>query len=958
MPQPSPTPYEEFTAHFQASLDASREARLDLLTRDGRLRDDGETTASMKLREAERFLHSLLPYISPHQREEYDDKGDRFCFTYQPTSVRYSVRDGGTHFDTLGPLHMVASKPSGESDVMRVEEIVDHRRYANFSHSQVLQPSRVQQQAQNTWRYGGLPPMFGGHGGGLSSALAMRAETGMKIRSARGDEPEKYNVDHFFRASQSEAGFAREGLNPNVLASDGFYYNFGFDMAQSTALATRYKEAVLQTQEAIRDYAYRVRRERLGALGLDPASLPDYLSERMLNYLVNSPDATVARYRWNAFEIMRDRVFPGEAGEDMARATNQSLMAAVEQALCPGNAAQMPFQIRKAIDEGQFPAKLLAKAYGYESLSKRQFNMACAMYGRYHYVGHKDTDTLVPNSLGKAMGMAKIPKDWLKYDLFVDNVHPGHSMESFDFDDVTSMVMRETMPFLAATGKEMDRLTAAGDKAGIKALSNQWRWLSSGGESLEKRAQAFDAQYDIVATHKDYRTIIEQLMLSVVMRMISESDDIDLESVLSIDEYNDNAIELDVDSVQRVLFEAIDEENQAMDNSYETEDGEVIYEDPEPASEYLAPLREAGLPALPLLTPDIQTIAQKNQLLHKEYNDLLSHANRNSKLNVSWGTPLGEANTTRVGVYDITCINTRADLLAEGREMAHCVFSYLGALAQGESVVFSVREPESQSRLATVMFDIGETEEGAYELTFNQCYGPRNSVDATVEDIEFYMREWMEDINQKKTGFDFSAIFEGRNEEISRDIMDDAEKHAALLQAVPFSEDGAYMAYFALSRYLPGEMSVMDVLNKVSPTWELIFSRSNMKDDVEQIQALSSQYQASPTGVVTAKQTLPNVEGFASPELAAHLAALMPLVSAIQAEVKPGQSSVVREEVVKKALSEQFDTPLVITPEIGKLLGRPEPDVMAVAALIADGKRPEIKMMNTVEPDAAPRMRA
>jgi hypothetical protein len=386
------------------------------------------------------------------------------------------------------------------------------------------------------------------------------------------------------------------------------------------------------------------------------------------------------------------------------------------------------------IDNGVFPAAEIAKANGFYSLSKNQFNEAMKLLGKHANVGWRSTDKLVPGSPSSAMAMAKVPKEWLYYNDDIGTIHPSvYHGEGFDFPADVDGVFRSVIPYLFETGKSLDEMASKKDKAGMKKLADKWRWLAKGDGQMVDKLRKFNKQYQISATLHDYPEILDQMLTTIALRIASDYHKVDMGDVVEINDA-ETSFTLNTDAIENALFEDIDEENRNAEPDYD-EDGEPFYDEMEPASEYMSPLCSITTGnVVKLLAPDIQTVAQRNSALHKGYNDLINHANRNSKLDFSWGTPFKNDNPQRIGIYDVKCINTRKALLEEGREMAHCVFSYIGMLAEGDGIVFSVREPETLERLATVKFDIKEPEEegGQYTLEFDQCYGPHNEMDDTV----------------------------------------------------------------------------------------------------------------------------------------------------------------------------------------------------------------------------------
>ena len=928
-----------FLNHLTSMLKEKRQERLDSLMVRG-----APAISNEALERADDVLSEIVSACGTQSREETHPNGNRFVFTYRPNRITYD-NEREVKVATKGMLFFHASKASGASDSMLLERESNERQYQSFLASQALQPSRTNYAAITTWgNHGGNPPQMGALNSKLDSGTKSKINTSLDRLGDYAPDPDISVV----RALSSDNGVRGVGFPLIWLKRDKFYKALGFNGDDAQLLVDAYEKFENDDLQRAYDYAYKVRNEKLAENGVPLESLPHYASEAFVNYLLAAPNKKATEYRFQVFNIMASKMF-----DDVSSIKN---VDAVENALSRGS--NIPYNVLHEIDNGAFPAAEIAKANGFYSLSKNQFNEAMKLLGKHVNVGWRSTDKLVPGSPSSAMAMAKVPKEWLHYNDDIGTIHPSfYHGEGFDFPADVDGVFRSVIPYLFETGKSLDEMASNKDKAGMKKLADKWRWLAKSDGAMVDKLRKFDKQYQISATLQDYPEILDQMLTTIALRIASDYHKVDMGDVVEINDA-ETSFTLNTDAIEKALFDDIDEENRNIEPDYD-EDGEPFYDEMEPASEYMSPLYSITTgTVVKMLAPDIQTVAQRNSALHKGYNDLINHANRNSKLDFSWGTPFENDGPQRIGIYDVKCINTRKALLDEGREMAHCVFSYIGMLAEGDGVVFSVREPETLERLATVKFDIKEPEEegGRYTLEFDQCYGPHNEMNDTVAAIETQMLEWMHKVNEGEIKVNLDAVKNGKsNTDIPRNIMDDPESFAALTSAIPHTEDGVFMAYFAISEYTPQGQTPIDILSLMSSTWEEVAIRSGFVETVEGIKRVAEKNGISPVGLITLKQSL-GVSSFESTQLIQHLNDVKPIAELIGGCVKPGQSRADRVQMVSELLAKRVDGDVTLSAEAAKLLGKPNPDVFVVAALACNGVAPKLTPQN--DPSAARELEA
>ncbi len=503
------------------------------------------------------------------------------------------------------------------------------------------------------------------------------------------------------------------------------------------------------------------------------------------------------------------------------------------------------------IDQGVFPAARMCERYGFRSISKKQFAKAMRWVGTQTPWGQ-----LRCRNLDKALALSKIPDEWLTLadgsHLFDARVEGGLSIDAVK-------TLENAMPQLEEAGRTFDRLIQKGDKAGQKALAAKWAWLR-GSAPLEDKISAFDAKYQINASMSDYTKLLSQFLESAMSRAVVDHPHIDAKSAFNVDE---DALELTLDAygIERALRTAAEANFDPEDHRYYDEDFEEWVE--MAADEVLdfnlrVPEREEIRSEL-RRAPEFISLAKLNQELHKAHATLVRQANLGTHHNYQW-TPLVDHPVNLGDNAVATCIDNRLDLLLEGSEMDHCVFSYLNACLAGESVIFSVRDKHSDERLATIELKQEEDDEGEPVFEIVQCYGKHNETNEITRQIERDMEDWLELVNNDTVPTNAAQLKENSEhlDDIAELVMDDPGGNGDLMRTIPYNNDAAFLSYFAFEQYTPEGITVESVLESSSGNgheWYGVLHESGFKETIDTIKRVAELHQLPPLELITHKLT-------------------------------------------------------------------------------------------------------
>lgn len=540
--------------------------------------------------------------------------------------------------------------------------------------------------------------------------------------------------------------------------------------------------------------------------------------------------------------------------------------------------------ILNAIDSGRYPSKELSEKWRLPNMGSKQFKRALSLIGGYGSLqqnkGGLDLQLYSLFSLVKnhqdAATLAKLPEEWFywgddKLDILsVDGITElGQHSSRYEHENI-SRIIQQTLPYLLNTGAKYDALKgtmgaahASGEdinpvKQQIRDLGLQWRWMTSGPGSLSTRLEEFDKKYKLLASFKDYPMVLDTLIRSVVFRCALDHPHLSRDVFI----FNENHATLQLHDgalngeLHAHLADGMDETEMVWDEDLQQE-VEVEAESPQDLyGDISLPYVESLKRAISSQETDFRVPVRLNDELHKVYSRFLRDANDGSTTNVQWDPLLDE--TLSFPGFELHSISDRLELLTEGTEMQHCVFSYLSKCLRGESVILSAREPGTGRRLATIELtpERAENEQGEEYASFElvQCYGYSNSRNTQIDAIRDQILGWLKDVNDGLIPTNGLAILddESRLTEVYEKIERNPAQNGALLEPIPYNEDGVFLSYYLFNQYTPAGMTVENIMTSNTLLGEMYYG-SQFSKDIAKIESMAALFNMSPEQVVQTK---------------------------------------------------------------------------------------------------------
>lgn len=493
-------------------------------------------------------------------------------------------------------------------------------------------------------------------------------------------------------------------------------------------------------------------------------------------------------------------------------------------------------EILGLIDEGIYPWRQVSDKLGFKTVSKKQFESAMRGLGKSRS-RHDSIGNASSLSLTQALSLAKFPENWLDLNR--------------DWYELWDGPFKQMLPFMVGTGQKIDRLQHSKDKQGLAQLSGKHKWMvHKTPEELKSKLHAFDEKYKFTAECLDYGTLLGSMLEALALRTLLDAPGLDHQDTV---DFSPNSNELDIDErkVYELLMEVMHSEIES-DPEWDEENEEYI--EPMDPSEYISSVSFGGEHDIGRTVRasgvDVKTFAEMNRKLHKEYNHFIQLANTFSDNNITW-QGLFDSPREHQG-YLFVPIDNRLDLLNEGQQQQHCVFSYLGPCMSGESSIVSVKDPKTMETVATVEFTSDGANEEGVDLNIAQCYGAGNT---TVDDD---IHEAVEDLVEKiSTGEIQVNNFEEQESVDNSAVLDEVEDHpllnGAIVKSIPYDTSAAYLTYFFIQRHLPDGVDVESLLCTDEGAYE-VFYRSEFSKDINLIKELNREYGVSPANIVSALQ--------------------------------------------------------------------------------------------------------
>jgi hypothetical protein len=638
-------------------------------------------------------------------------------------------------------------------------------------------------------------------------------------------------------------------LNPHGISASTFQV-MGVSPEHAKSLSKAIEDARFAPSESTLEAALKHQNQRFERAGVDMGRVDQYAFKsdpQIINFLMNAPTDTALRYR--AEYLIRANTMLRASGQDeelqFAKSTYNNLAF---NFIGHGHSVSTALE---QIDQGIFPAKEICRRQGFHSISKKQFSKAMRWLGTQHPSG---MSALSGRTLSHHLAMAKIPDEWLTLG---NGKHLLDPHARLPLSDDSIKTLNKALPSLLNAGKEIDKLTLNNDKPAQKALAAKWAWLR-GSAPLEQKVQAFDQKYQINASMSDYASILNTCLESVMFRAINDHPAINNDLAFEVDE---DAFDLSLNSscitedLKQAAYEAVEELPAYYDEDFEewveqTPDevvGDLTLDVPD-----VHDLKHAMFENVPEFT----SAAKQNHALHKHYSTFVRQANENTKHNYTW-TPLVDHPINLGDNAVATCIDNRLDLLLEGSEMDHCVFSYINACLAGESVIFSVRDKHTDARLATVELKTDEDDEGRTVFSIAQCYGHNNRTNEHTDAIERDMDSWVAMVNDGVVPTNAEQLQD--NAEHIDDIIDtvnqDKGANGEIMCTLPYNNDAAYLAYYIFNTYSPEGTSVNEVLHGLGNgyEWAEVFKSSGFTDTINTIEALAASCSQDPMTLIAHK---------------------------------------------------------------------------------------------------------
>lgn len=825
-----------------------------------------------------------------------DDENYLAHFVYKPTQIKVASDDGKLSGQSYGKLTLLLSRKNDGQTLAHEEfeslSLVDFENKSNEDLvSEMLTRNGVKAFTRghpiNTESRIAIPYNLSASGQYDKNNYAQKSDTAIKragkIYSGTYQKDSLSNTSLKLFLQRAEETFRPLEVDLTNLASTDFYRESGIYRTQwddiEAALTLFQKQSSIELYQAL----YGRRNELLVDAGFgkeitDPPNLSDVdmssvemktsnlYSESVLNFIAEGEHPQARKYRKEFVDKTLTLMFGSpELAEEVfhdhqkLNVPGQTVFADI---ISKRHDTSAPYaqdrEIIDMIDQGQYPAKAIAEKMGFTHLGPKQFKRAMALLGQGSHRVVWGASYYGIDNLKNCMALSKVPPEWLSFDgkgngdVFLD---PAMSVLKANENQ-----FKRFMPFLKQAGFALEKCQANGDKSGAKEIAKQWRWLAqNNGKDLQERINDIEAKYKINATWDDYGKLIEGSMKTVWHRTLMDISDFDVVDAVSV---YDSQLEVDYDKLTSMLHKHLDEEYiseweppEYDEDEFDDFDDVYIPDGPEQEelpSSHLGSVYEMSQTTINAyiksMTTSFKEVLDKNAEWHVNASKLTKEMNNVSSNPVQWDGLL-ESPVALSENYTIHSITTRQDLLEEGNEMDHCVFSYLGACLSGESTIMSIRD-EHNERVATLELNPNSSDGDDEPVTysFGQCFGYKN--ENVSDELRSLVDSFIDKINDQEIKVAPSI---GGNEAMAS-IVDEVEmdplNKGYILSSVPYHTHAAHLDFFTLEKMLPAGAKVEDLIFKESEANLRIFEISPFSKDISLIRDMAKKHGVAPDNMV------------------------------------------------------------------------------------------------------------
>ena len=604
------------------------------------------------------------------------------------------------------------------------------------------------------------------------------------------------------------------------------------------------------------------------------------LPHQAINFLISSPNKDVAFFRLEFLKKTYE-LLNGKPLSDFSQLANKKewekihLLLRRPKDFYDGTGNIRNELIFSEIDAGRYPAIPIATQYGFPNIKKKQFELGMKYFGEKHIPeNHSLFDPsakLTFANAKKAFAFSKIPQEWLtiKKDTPLFSIE-GHKYFRLFGGDGLDRTKDALITNLQTVGEKIELL----DKKGVdgnaekKQISRQWSWLSSSSLTLGEKLTNFNKKYKMEESFSDYSSMLGDYLDAVFIRLLKDHNHIDFSECITVD-IDESTLEYEESEISEKIRTHINENDDNFD--YEEEEENLFLGfigDCEPDIDVPKGQNLKGL--LYKNSISLKEMAEKNLEMHKNHNKLVKQANKGYNVDLAW-TPFLNEPIVLGGKYEISSVSNRLDLLEEGEEMQHCVFSYLQNCLNGDSIILSARDlsdPE-KPRVATIEVTYDELDdpddnnpdnnapsEPSYEYSIEQCFGHHNETNKKTKEVSYLLEEWLKKATEGLVPTNIQGVVEQEMNHLNQDVLYNAElrplEHGGIMKAIPFEGDGAYLSYYAFNEYSVGDMSVLSVLEDNMLSRELFYEGS-FREEIELIEKIAGEWNYKPVDVVNYK---------------------------------------------------------------------------------------------------------
>lgn len=491
-----------------------------------------------------------------------------------------------------------------------------------------------------------------------------------------------------------------------------------------------------------------------------------------------------------------------------------------------------------------------------------------------------EQDTNAAKQFKSAFAIAKIPPEWLQNSkdepgpYFFE--HDGNIIKSSNENEENDrtafkvkQLHRHLRPFMVNAGVAIAKAQSRRDNHGVKEITKKWAWLSEHSGGATSALLAMDEKYKITATFDDYSSLLEQMFTSFTLRTLASSHFDNADKLVELSQKNDLKI-----NSERVLTAV----RRQLDAN---------------ASDFTSPTKTAIKDWLLKDNYAFRDTVHLNDRLHKKHSTMLKAMNQHSSQDLSWKPLIASPFKHEYEGEKLTAsvITTRKDLLEEGREMSHCVFSYLTRCFNGDSVILSITN-DNGDRVATMEIAKDEYYEEDYEedarliapieYQVEQCFSHRNN---PASDAAWSLANTLVDaVNDRKIDVEHNISLDQKSIALLDKIKENPLRDGDVLADYPYNSDAAYFFKEAISAHLPKGKTMMGYFDERAGCFDTIFEQSDFKKEMEQIESLQQHYYVSVEELLSLKTQLqaPDIE-----TLSAQITAMAALHQVIEVAREP-----------------------------------------------------------------------